>query len=357
MPRRQIQRHEIQNPERILSHLIRDYIAGKLDDNRSLFRASVVAIDHVGGQFELDPPNPKNSVRARIFTNGMDATTDDEDLPIFWPLHSHVCEPVKENEHVLVMFEDERRENGMWVSRIAEPNNTDSTNYVLGVQKYLNRPENNLQSVADAQTQVQFLSDPPSPVSVSPEFVIENVPPFTQRVGDHVLHGSNNTIIVLGRDRPSDRQSGQTENAGTIDIVAGRTKPDDMDMQNDAARIYISAKTDADGNFGTGNVGNAQNAPGSAVVHVGDQVRIIARDGVKIVAQGNVVIEGANISIGNGATEPAVLGDQLKQFLTDLITSLASQQTCAVGPVQNAGVGQLQKDLATILSSTVTVKG
>ena len=57
----------VQNPERIIYQMVDDYIKHRLDDNRVLFRASVVEIDTVGGAFESNPQNPKNSIRARNF--------------------------------------------------------------------------------------------------------------------------------------------------------------------------------------------------------------------------------------------------------------------------------------------------
>jgi len=38
--------------------------------------------------------------------------------------------PLKETEHVYVVFEDESKLAGLWITRIPEPNNLDNPNYV-----------------------------------------------------------------------------------------------------------------------------------------------------------------------------------------------------------------------------------
>lgn len=126
----------------------------------------------------------------------------------------------------------------------------------------------------------------------------EPVPEFFQRPGDEVIQGSNNTLIVLGRDRANENvenfsrdidvrnyNSGYSDHmgAGAIDIVVGRGAPFPLEnvgilgdillapsfntyypatlqtvkleggmhpgMIMDAARIYVSQMTDIDENF------------------------------------------------------------------------------------------------------------
>lgn len=77
---------------------------------------------------------------------------------------------------------------------------------------------------------------------------------------------------------------------------------------------------------------------------------------------GDLEIEGANIKIGADATEHAVLGDVLKQWLTDFATQV--QAITVVGnlgapsgpPINSAAIAALAGQLATILSTLVTVK-
>jgi|TARA_Y100000034_G_scaffold60946_1_gene74026 hypothetical protein len=106
--------------------------------------------------------------------------------------------------------------------------------------------------------------------------------------------------IVLGSDRPDSVRSGWgakgAQKASTIDIVVGRmssanggkgpppgTKVDNS-FSADAARAYISQLTNVDTNFGLAQGGNALSQNGcSAVVLKADAVRLIGRQGIKIV--------------------------------------------------------------------------
>src|SRR3990172_5250113 len=135
--RRATRQRDILFPQRILSNLIRDYQEGRLDSNRLLYVAVVKEIDMVGGKLEATKPkNPKNSIKARIITNNYYSFLRDEDLPVFWPFFSHDKSPIKEGEHVYVIFEDERKQRGLWVTRAPEPLETDNKNYSAGVKKY-----------------------------------------------------------------------------------------------------------------------------------------------------------------------------------------------------------------------------
>ena len=343
--RRPIRPKEILNPDRILSNLLRDYVEGVFDDYNFLFRASVVKIDHVGGQLpspsapEL-PLNPKNSIQARVITNSRDKDLPDTDLPIFWPLFPHDVMPVKEGEHVYVIFEDSNnKSHGLWIARIPEPATVDSANLVPGVKKYQDDPDSDFSQIG-AEQAVQDTDKAPSPVSVSEDFSVEAVPAFTARVGDRVIEGSNNAMIVLGRDRPSDKSSGQKENAGTVDIVVGRNKPEDMDLANDKARIYITSKSDIDDNLQITDGNNAKGA--SAIALKADQIRIVVNGDFKIVADGDVLI-------GKEATEAAVLGDTLKQIIS-------SGPIATLGSIPLLAHPTFINKLATALSKSVKIK-
>ena len=108
-----------------------------------------------------------------------------------------------------------------------------------------------------------------------------------------------NAYIVLGSDRPAGLATGYgargAQGASTIDLVVGRMSAArggngpidgsivDPSFGADAARIYISQKTDIDKNFGLaeGNIGSILGH--SAIGIKADGVRIIAREGVKII--------------------------------------------------------------------------
>lgn len=132
---------------------------------------------------------------------------------------------------------------------------------------------------------------------------------------EKVIRGQNNTWIVLGRDRPSDRASGYggsgTFKCGTIDIVAGRlsslkgtdylTKRVNPSFSADAARIYISQKTDVDTNFNIASSISGRNKSASAIAVKADDVRIIGRRSIKIVTSPDTNLSnGDSILTKNG---------------------------------------------------------
>lgn len=157
---------------------------------------------------------------------------------------------------------------------------------------------------------------------------MESVPRFRKRPGDHVIQGSNNTAIVLGTDRTGRTakfkkgskgkivdgkpDSDQTGDAGSIDIVVGRGQTDktsgkkidnsikkkelskrlsdenvqegDPDFANDLGRLYLSMKTDPDGNMEINFLDrNPVGVPGGVVKT--DHLRIVVRKTLKMLVQ------------------------------------------------------------------------
>jgi|7_EtaG_2_1085326.scaffolds.fasta_scaffold07397_2 hypothetical protein len=126
----------------------------------------------------------------------------------------------------------------------------------------------------------------------------ETVPIFDRAKGEKVIKNKNNSWIVLGRDRPASKASGNGGaghgKCGMIDIVVGRlassVASENSDayvspsFSADAARIYICQKTNIDQHFGIceGYVGLSQNR--SAIGMKADSIRIMARQGIKIVS-------------------------------------------------------------------------
>jgi hypothetical protein len=185
----------------------------------------------------------------------------------------------------------------------------------------------------------------------------EPLPKYIKTKSEKVVSGANNTYIVLGRDRPAGRGSGYINNtqAGAIDIVVGRGAPCpkkyqpepkkkdtrkqlrnkqmwlDPNFAFDAARIYISQKTDVDKNFdlADGKVGVA--TAKSAVALKADGIRIIAREGIKLVthvdgynSQGGEVasVNGIDLIANNDdeILQPLVKGENLIEALKKLVT-------------------------------------
>jgi hypothetical protein len=184
--------------------------------------------------------------------------------------------------------------------------------------------------------------------------LIEAVPERISAKSEKIVK-KENSWIVLGRDRPSGVRTGYGgkghHRAASIDICVGpqgrditewdKKKRDKIsvnpDFQKDSARIYISAKSDVDENFqlSDGKVGNAKGK--SAVAIKADGIRIIGREGVKIITKGSDTknsrgcrmssTTGIDLIAGNDDTDlqPLVKGDDLAtglMQLADLVNSL-----------------------------------
>ena len=177
--------------------------------------------------------------------------------------------------------------------------------------------------------------------------ITEAIPNYIQAPCESV-HGRGNSWIVFGRDRPASMASGYGGQAHTqassIDIVVGRGAPvptDDVDVDpsfsNDAARIYISQKTDLDINF------NVEPSPwdgksklnSRSVSGIGikaDAVRIIGDMGIKLVTRtsaknskgGSIAQNGIELIANNDDTDlqPMVKGQTLVDAFAGLEANL-----------------------------------
>lgn len=183
---------------------------------------------------------------------------------------------------------------------------------------------------------------------------IQAVPKRKTAPSEKVLRGpDNNACIVLGNDRVEKLDTGYGGKGHTqcdaIDLVAGMGgySPNEQEEMNpnffvDAARIYISQKTDVDKNFGIGEFGKSEKkgteektkdkkyigkmGAKSAVAVKADNVRLIGRESIRLVtgtdeknSQGGTVLAKSGIEIVamNDTTtlQPLVLGDNLTEFL------------------------------------------
>ncbi len=185
----------------------------------------------------------------------------------------------------------------------------------------------------------------------------EEVPEYIAAPCERVLQTKNfpgNAWIVLGRDRPASRTSGYggagDTQAASIDIVVGRMASEargvddnteivlvDPDFKVDAARMYISQKCDIDNYFGLagGVVGNS--ATRSGIGLKADGIRLIAREGIKLVTGTDAAnSQGANINGSYGIDliannddsnmQPIPLGTNLEEAiiaLTEYVEDLA----------------------------------
>ena len=210
---------------------------------------------------------------------------------------------------------------------------------------------------------------------------MEPIPRYNRASAEDVFSGTNsNTIIILGRDRPRSTADGKGASAnshvGCIDIIAGlsgilsrevdsegRLVATNKSPELDSARIYISQRADIDSpeyfNLAQGNVGNLTNR--SAIAIKADSVRIIGREGIKLVTSSDTRqgasslfigdnIQGVDIIAGNDDSDlqPMVKGDDLAKVLDNLLELIADVQNSTAFCVQF---------IASSIAATVDVSG
>jgi len=198
-----------------------------------------------------------------------------------------------------------------------------------------------------------------SNIGVDNTFIPEFVPDYKKAPIEKVIRNQN-AFIVFGKDRPAGVGTGYGgkghTQAAAIDIVVGRysslpygsdiragkntaTKQEiSPDFTHDAARIYITQKSDIDAYFGLAS-GKVKNTKGkSAIAMKADGIRIIAREGIKIVSSGtdsknsqggdSTATVGVDLIAGNAddeELEPMVLGNKLVNFLNNGVLSNMSE--------------------------------
>ena len=176
--------------------------------------------------------------------------------------------------------------------------------------------------------------------------IVEPIPKYLAAPCEKVVSGENNAWIVLGRDRPGSRLAGYGGRgdtaAGSIDLVVGRQGSHvrrvneknealwvDPNFKKDAARIYLSQKTDVDKNFGIvlGKVGSPK--PRSAIAMKADEIRLVARGGIKLVTRTDSTnsmggaassVSGIDLIAGNDDSnlQPMTLGNNTAEALSRL---------------------------------------
>lgn len=178
----------------------------------------------------------------------------------------------------------------------------------------------------------------------------ETIPNYNFAPCENVIEGKNNTSIVLGRDRPSTVLSGYggmgVDRSGAIDLVAGRTSAiirethdgekifTDPSIPFDAARITITQRTDVDDNHYLPNGKNGNRKNRSAIIVKADNIRIVAREGIKLVcnidrfdSNGELKIQkfGVDLLSTDGAkVQPIPKGDNLAEAIKDIYERIAT---------------------------------
>ena len=165
-----------------------------------------------------------------------------------------------------------------------------------------------------------------------------------KQYGDQYLHTGTAMIdLVVGRHaclnepgKPPTSQIEATDEEGEPVLLTNRVDPSFI---NDAARIYISQKTCLDEALGLvgGGVGNPEGKSGIALK--ADGIRIVAREGIKIIADidknnssgmPNTAKGGINLIYGNTVSgadyslQPLVKGTNLVQAMSDMNDMIGS---------------------------------
>ena len=191
--------------------------------------------------------------------------------------------------------------------------------------------------------------------------MLEERPKYIEAENEHVIEDMNGSFIVLGRDRPGARDTGYGHEHGSsrIDLVVGRgamnevlgyTEPPgtpgrerqyiDPYFEGDAARIYISAKADIDApayfNIDPQRPGRPMvSRCRSAIGIKADAVRIIGREGIKLVTRpepknsmGGLItqVSGIDLIAGNDPSglQPMVKGRNVWKVLKHIFDHVGS---------------------------------
>jgi len=181
---------------------------------------------------------------------------------------------------------------------------------------------------------------------------------------EYLENSSTGAMIVLTKDnlgRPDKGYGGKgATHCGAIDLVVGRNSATGRDGQEvnpmpfkDAARIYISQKTDCDANFGLVTGGTPHEKGTSAIVAKADSVRVVGKRSVKIVA-GFANAEDSKNALGNPVVPKGI--DLISWNKTDGSPSL-SLQGIVKGDNLIHYIESLHKEIGTIMSILINLIG
>lgn len=209
---------------------------------------------------ELVDVMPGNSVIAQFVSNN--AGQGAQAAIILFPFFSsHVMLPVQPGETVYVLFEDYKETGsalGYWFTRVHTLGTVEDVNYTHLDRRFdaSNNPVNysteerqrinssegasfigpsfpnggnteeslTLDPDKEAETKIEPFEQIKKESKAYAHSTIEPVPRWRKRSHEHVLQGSNNTLIFLGTDRagPVENEDDAKGEAGTIGVIAGR---------------------------------------------------------------------------------------------------------------------------------------
>ena len=189
--------------------------------------------------------------------------------------------------------------------------------------------------------------------------LIEAKPVHIAADAETVWPKKENPVIVVGRDRPGNKESGyggqSSTQASCIDIsvgrhIAGSKTFVDPNFEKDAARLYISQKSDIDQYFGlVAGPGSPDSVARSSIGMKADSVRVIARETIRLVTlgpmkktshDGNITSTGGiDLVAGNrnekpDDVQPLVKGDNLRNCIESLVDLVADLNGIVSGFLQ-----------------------
>ena len=195
-------------------------------------------------------------------------------------------------------------------------------------------PRNRQQTQAQARSALRM--NPDDQGTFQTDSLAPTINFISARNEKKLVSRNKNAGIIIGADRPHSLASGKggkgAAAANTIDIVAGRMSCKQRDISRgkikavepnfacDASRIYVSQLTDVDLNFGivpgiSGRGDQVMGRPSPSRAAIGiksDKVRVIGREGVKIVT-------GRSYAFTPGAEKNSLGGDIARAAPIELI--------------------------------------
>jgi hypothetical protein len=303
----------------------------------------------------------------------------------FFP--AHLCFPIKPAEQVWIFY-SAVDQTYYWMCRKTGDYISEDTNYThidrivnqpitVGVQgsepqisaknafngtvpNFASFPQGKTDSIYD-KTSGSSLSDEQI-IAQSQEyqenFIQEAIPRIVRKPGDFVVQGSNNASLLLG-------SSTATEGKGIVDIVAGHnlatipvtntrgnreidksipaSRDGTTDFLLDKSRLYLAMSDNADSNFLVDIDGIDGSGEGSCAVIKSDQVRLVARNDIKITVgdtgAGIVIKSNGEIVIVPAASSVIKLGgdDADKAILCQTATQAPLGNVTAAPVISTAG--------------------
>ncbi len=301
--------------------------------------------------------------------------------PFFPP---HLCLPLKPGEEVWIVYDGLMY---FWMCRRVGDYQTEDTNYTFvaraanptsgnpsakdafnGNQANSNSfPPGNTESVYNAtlgslNTEERIIE---LSTSYKTGFTPEAIPRIVRNPGDLVIQGSNNSSIKLGTSENLPRR-------GTVDIVAGhpintiavvntrnnqeidKSLPAIQDISDDIldrSRLYLAMSDNVDSKFFINISGIGGSGDGAGAVVKSDQVRLIAREDIKIKSEntnaaiviktnGDIVVvpgeTGKVFLAGTESDQPYLRYEQFEDIINRILDITAALQSSMPSIAANA---------------------